>query len=498
MAQRDALPLIPDSQREVAAFLRGLAKADPVETHISAVFIGAGRVWKLRKSVRLPYVDFTTLARRTAAAEREVALNAAHAPGLYCGVRRLVRTAAGLALDGEGPTVEVVTEMARVPAGDFLDVRAAAGALAPALLDALADSVTAWHATSPVVARDQAAALAEVIAGNVRSALAAGLDPAKVEAWRAAALAALSSLRAWLASRPDRLRRLHGDLHLGNIVLWRGRPAPIDALEFDEDLACFDVGYGLAFLLMDLEVRAGRVAANRVLNRFVARDGDAAMVAGLPLFLSLRAMIRAHVAATRGGWDAGAAGLDRARAYLAPPPGFVLAIGGLPGVGKSTIARRLAPSIGAAPGALILRSDETRKRLRGAAPEERLGPDAYTPEVSTRVFNELAAMTRAARGHGVIADATFMNPAHRAVVREAAGSTPFFAVWLMASPEVLRARVAARRGDASDADLAVLESALVADPGPGDWLAVEATDAEAAVAAVRRVLDRAGVVPAAD
>jgi aminoglycoside phosphotransferase family enzyme/predicted kinase len=448
------------------------------------VFIGDERVWKLRKAVRLSYVDFTTLAARGAAAEREVALNSAHAPGLYRGVRLLTRGALGLAFDGDGPAVDAVTEMALVPAGDFLDARAAAGPLEPGLLDALADSVAAWHATSPVVARDQVFGLSEVIAGNALAAVAAGLQAAEVGAWRAGAMAALAGLGPWLAGRAGRLRRLHGDLHLGNIVMWRGVPAPIDALEFDEDLACFDIGYDLAFLLMDLEVRCGRGAANRVLNRFVARDGDAGLVAGLPLFLSLRAMIRAHIAATRGEAGEGAAGLARAGAYLRPGKGFVLAIGGLPGAGKSTVARLVAPAIGAAPGALVLRSDEVRKRQHGVAPEVRLGPEAYTRAASERVFCELASMAVAARGHGVVADATFMNRAHRKMLREAAEDVPFLGVWLTAPTEVLRARVAARRGDASDADLRVLESALRGDPGAGDWLAVDATDAEAAAGAI--------------
>ncbi|MDE2333182.1 MAG: AAA family ATPase, partial [Rhodospirillales bacterium] len=328
-----------------------------------------------------------------------------------------------------------------------------------------------------------------------------GLDAAAVEAWRAGAEAALAGLGPWLAGRAGRLRRLHGDLHLGNIVLWGGRPAPIDALEFDEALACFDIGYDLAFLLMDLEVRAGRAAANRVLNRFVARDGDAGLVVGLPLFLSLRAMIRAHVAATKGEAAAGRAGLARARAWLDPPPGFVLAVGGLPGVGKSTVARLLAPGLGAAPGALILRSDEIRKRLHGVAPEVALGAEAYTPAASEAVFATMAtmagaAMAGAARGHGVIADATFMNPAHRMLLRRAAGAAPFLGVWLTAPAAALRARVAARSGDASDADLAVLERALAADPGAGDWLAVEATDTAAAAGAIRAALARAGMVRA--
>jgi predicted kinase len=118
------------------------------------------------------------------------------------------------------------------------------------------------------------------------------------------------------------------------------------------------------------------------------------------------------------------------------------------------------------------------------APEVRLGPEAYTRAASEGVFRELAAMAAAARGHGVVADATFMNKAHRAMLREAAGDVPFLGVWLTAAPEVLRARVAARRGDASDADLRVVESALRGDPGAGDWVQVDATDAEAASGAI--------------
>src|SRR5208337_3860350 len=118
--------------------------------------------------------------------------------------------------------------------------------------------------------------------------------------------------------------------------------------------------------LMDLDRRAGRAAANRVMNRYVARNGDAAVAAGFPIFLSQRAMIRAHVLATMGqGGLESAAYLAAARTYLDPVTPVVIAIGGLQGTGKSTLARALAPEIGPAPGALVLRSDETRKRLHG-------------------------------------------------------------------------------------------------------------------------------------
>jgi len=273
------------------------------------------------------------------------------------------------------------------------------------------------------------------------------------------------------------VRRGHGDLHLGNLCLREGRPTLFDALEFDEALARIDVGYDLAFLLMDLDLRLGRAAASRVLNRYVARTGDAGLVAGLPLWLSLRAMIRAHVEAARGR-DSGAL-LAAALAHLEHRPARLVAIGGLQGTGKSTLARALAPALGRCPGALVLRTDEARKRRFGIAPEARLPPEAYGEAVSAAVHDEVFAMaaTALAAGQAVVLDAVFLDPVLRAraaaVARDA--GLPFDGLWLDAPIEVLRARIAARRDDASDATEAVLLRAAAVDPGPIDWHRIDAT-----------------------
>jgi aminoglycoside phosphotransferase family enzyme/predicted kinase len=473
----------PDSQAEIVAFLARLAGRPPVETHISRVFVGPDTVWKLRKPVRLSFLDFSSLAAREHFSRRELALNAPHAPGLYRDVVAVTRAPDGtLALGAGGEVVDWVVRMAPVPAEDFLDRVAARGGLTPALLDALGDAVAAMHAALPPVAGiDAAAAMARVIAGNARAAEEAGLAPASVGAWRAAAEAQLARLAAWLAERARGgfVRRAHGDLHLGNLCLWHGRPVPFDALEFDEDLATIDLGYDLAFLLMDLEARADRAAANRVLNRYVARNGDVALVRGLPLWLSCRAMVRAHVLARLGQAEA-ARYLAFAAATLAPPPPCLLAIGGLQGTGKTTLARALAPLFGAAPGALILRSDEVRKRLAGRAPEDRLPPEAYTRAATEAVYAALeegVAMALAG-GHAAIADAVFLDPAERARIEAiaAAAGVPFHGLWLEAPLGVLESRLTARRGDASDADVAVLREAAARDPGPITWRRLDASD----------------------
>ncbi len=521
---------LPESQAEVAAFLSRLTGAVPVETHISAVFLGADVAYKLKKSVHLSFLDFSTLAAREHFCRREYALNAPAAPGLYRDVVAVVRRPdGGLALGAPGEVLDWVVRMARVPAEDFLDRIAARGGLTPALLDAVADAVADYHAAlAPRRDLDHAAALGAIVAGNVVAARAAALPEPSVVHWEHAIRALIDARAPRLAARVAAgfVRRAHGDLHLGNLCLWQGRPVPFDALEFDEQLAVIDLGYDLAFLLMDLEHddrrrnrrrsescdqteswsgmaerrrchpalehSAGRAAANRVLNRYLARTGDWDLPGLLPIFLSLRAMVRAHIQAVRGMSADAAAYLAAAAAYLAPPPPCILALGGLPGAGKSTLARALAPGLGAAPGAVIVRSDEIRKRQHGVPPEQRLPESAYGAAAHRAVADELldAAGRVAAGGHAVIADATFLDPSLRAALadRAAALGLKFAGAWLDAPLAVLEARVAARAGDASDADLAVLRRAAATDPGPGDWRVVAAEQADAAIAALRAML----------
>ena len=473
---------VPGAQAEVAAFLANLAGADAVETHISAVFLGPDTVWKLKKAVRLGFLDFSAVSSRQHFLERELQINAAFAPGLYRDVVAITREGVGLTLGGPGAVVDWVLRMARVPHSDFLDEMAAAGRVDTPLLRALADEVAAMHrAQLPVGCSDPLGQMLVVVEGNAKAARAAGLEPGMVEAWQAGMVAALERASPALRERAPLIRRAHGDLHLGNLLMWQGRPAPFDALEFDEALATIDPGYDLAFLLMDLEMKVSRVAANQVLCRYVARTGDAGLVGALGPFLSLRAMIRAHVEASRGR---DAASLVRAAtAYLEPRRAVVVAIGGLMGTGKSTLARALAPGLGGAPGALVLRSDEVRKRLNGVAPETRLPAAAYSPEATRRAHAALMADLELAAGgnHAVIADGTFLDASHQQDVAASARTmgVPFLGVWLEAPLPELERRVAARQGDASDATVAVLRAAAAKAVPPEGWMRLEAGPVEA-------------------
>jgi predicted kinase len=287
------------------------------------------------------------------------------------------------------------------------------------------------------------------------------------------------------------MRHCHGDLHLGNIVLLDGAPVLFDCLEFDRALATIDTFYDLAFLLMDLIHRDLGTHAQRLLNGYLDATRDDAGTALLPLFLSCRAVIRAKVTGFASQGDAkevaaARAYLDLARRFLAPEPPRLIAFGGLSGTGKSSLARALAPEIGAAPGAVLLRSDVIRKALFGVAPTERLGSEAYDQEVSVTVYNTLISRARTllSGGCAVMTDAVYLDRGDRARIEQVAADAgvPFLGLWLRAPADVLLARVRARRNDASDATAAVLEAQLEVDPGPLGWHEIDASDDPAAVA----------------
>ena len=277
------------------------------------------------------------------------------------------------------------------------------------------------------------------------------------------------------------MRRCHGDLHLGNICLIDDAPTLFDCLEFNEGLASIDVLYDLAFLLMDLRFGRHATEAAIVFNRYFDVSDESDGLALMPLFLSLRAWVRAHVSATAAKLEPSAEKRALARAYfdfavalLRHAPPRLIALGGISGTGKSTVAAILAGKT----AARVLRSDVIRKRRFGVAPEVRLPDRAYAPEVTVEVYAALLDQARfaLAAGCSVIIDAVSARPHERAAFAALAAGcgVPFTGIWLEAAPEILMARVGARHNDASDADVAILQKQLTYDFGAMDWRRVDA------------------------
>jgi predicted kinase len=354
-------------------------------------------------------------------------------------------------------------------------------------------------------------------ARNLRAAVPMTLDASAVETLIAATGAELARLAPLLETRrrAGKVRHCHGDLHLRNICLVAGRPTLFDCVEFNPLISHIDLLYDLAFLLMDLHVRGLDGFGNAVFNRYLDLRDESDGLEAIPLFLSVRAAVRAHVGAAAAVRqeqpEAQARTRDDARRYLAhaatllqPQPPRLIAIGGLSGTGKSTVAYGLAPDVGGAPGARVLRSDVIRKRMFGAALTDRLPSSAYAAPVGERVFQRLReeAAAALAAGRSVIADGVYAWAAERdaiaAVARKA--KVPFVGIWLEAPAETLAARIAARRGDASDANPDVLRQQQTYKLGSITWHRVDASGAvQAVIAGARQASARAlAVTSAAD
>jgi aminoglycoside phosphotransferase family enzyme/predicted kinase len=508
--------MVTEDQHEVIEFLRrpgthgpDCAHVDEVVTHSAMVFLAGPRALKMKRAVRYDYLDFSTAERRRAGCEAEAALNRRLAPAIYRGVVAVTREADGrLALGGAGAPVEWLVDMTRFDERRLADRLAEAGALPVAAMAALASSIAAFHAgAAPRTDKGGAAGMLWVADGNRASFDEFG-DAVFPAAARARLVRDTARVLQAASARLDRrraaglVRQCHGDLHLRNIVVLDGVPTLFDAVEFNDDIAGIDVFYDLAFLLMDLWRRRLPGHANAVLNEYLRRTGDLDGLALLPLFLLCRAAVRAKTGATTAALaedPAARSGLvDTARSYLTlaqtflqPAPPVLLAIGGLSGSGKSTAAAQVAPALGAAPGALHLRTDVIRKDLCGVPLLERLPAEAYTADVSARVYDRLTsnAATALAAGHAVVCDGVLGDAAARSAlagVAHAAGA-PFVGVWLEAPEAALLDRVERRRDDVSDATGDVVRRQVEQAQAPTDWTRVDASGSADATAA--RVLD---------
>jgi aminoglycoside phosphotransferase family enzyme/predicted kinase len=491
-----------ESSPEIVAALQdpalyGVEEVELRETHISWVFLAGDRAFKLKKPLRLPFVDYGTRERRRLMCEEELRLNRRLAPDIYLGVRGLVRAPAwALAPAGAPGALEHLVEMRRFDERRTLAELVERGDAPP--LAPLAALLARFHSEVPAIALDDPVAAVRAaldentatlrgLARGDRLLVVEGLD---------------RFLRAYLAAHGARLRRRaeqgrirdgHGDLRADHVLLEDG-PLVVDCVEFAPDLRQVDTASDFAYLVMDLAARGAPGAARELLAGYRSAGGDAGDDGLLAFFVAYRALVAAKVALLRGGEQNDAAGrariaLARRFAWRARLP-LTLVLFGVTASGKSWLAGHLA----ARTGAPVLSSDRVRKRLAGVSDSVRLGPEHYSDAARERVYRELGTLARrtVTTAGGVIVDATFQRRAHLDAFTAALGGAPAVLVECRASRATLRERARHRLDDparASDATVEVLERQLAArEPLP---VAATAVDTEQAPAAALDAVDAA-------
>lgn len=425
-------PIEDTSQREVidflsrpAAYSLGAAAVERVDTHCSIVFLAGDFAYKLKRAIRYADLDYTTRERRRKACEAELVLNRRTAPDLYLAVRAIGRAASGeLSFDGAGPALDHVVVMRRFAEENLFEHLAERFALTPQRMIALGAAVARLHRMAEITPEHGGAeAIRRVIAGNRRelARVRPQLDGAPLAMAEARVQGELARQTPLLERRraSGRVRRCHGDLRLANIVLVGRRPLLFDCIEFSDEIACIDVLYDLAFLLMDLLLRDRSDLASLVFNAYLDRQPETDGLAALPLFLSLRAATRSYGlagSAGRKGNPCEAARLlasarrhlDASAAFLAPEPARLVALGGgACGEARAELAVSLAGLVPPAPGARIVH----------------IGPSAAS------AWEE--AGTALAGGCSVLAEGAFLSPAERsraAALAERRGVT-FVELW---------------------------------------------------------------------
>ena len=454
----------PDSLRDARCYPHAVAKIELCETHISWVLLTGEYAYKIKKPVKLSFLDFSTLAARKHFCEEELRLNRRFAPELYLGVVPITGDAQSPTIGGRGPVLDYAVKLKQFRRENELENLVAANQISLEQIIRFGESLAAVHATLPTVSGVSPDTFRRVVADNTSELLA--LRPQ--ERSRIAGLRERLQLmhdrnRTLLDDRygSEAIRECHGDLHLGNVVRIDEELKAFDCIEFDAALRNIDVLNDAGFLFMDLEAHDRRDLAYCFLNAWLQSNGDYLALPLLPYYVCYRALVRAKVAALQRQESAMARYLPEAtRRSQDRAPRLILTCG-LSGSGKTWLSKQLLTRL----PAIHIRSDIERKRLAGigAAESSRslVGGGIYTPEFNTRTYQRLLDCARAGlnAGETVIVDAAFLRREERAAFSELADKTnaSFAILHCFAPSGVLQERIQERSRHGQDASEATTE-----------------------------------------
>ena len=455
-----------------------------LETHISYVLLTGEYAYKIKKLVRLGFLDFTTLAARRFYCEQELRLNRRLAPALYLDVVAITGSVDLPQIGGSGSVLEYAVKMREFPQESLLRNVLERHTLTPEHTDQLAAIVARFHGQIAVASAEGAfGAPADVLQlalanfAEIRALLVDSEDRVEIDGLETWTRSEHASRRATFAARRQAgfVREGHGDLHLGNIALVEGALTIFDCIEFNDRMRWIDVMSEVAFTVMDLQ-HCGRPAyAHRFLNAYLQETGDYGGVEVMGFYVVYRAMVRAKIVCLRAAQLP--AGDDRAaflreyhdyvrlaKAYAVAARPAVVITHGLAGCGKTTFSQVLLERI----GAIRIRTDVERKRLHGLSAQESsrsgISSELYAPEATRATYHYVLTLARTVVTSGLVAlvDAAFLQRWQRDMFRDLAVdlSVPFVIVDISAKEATLRERLRQRAsvgGDASDAGSAVLE-----------------------------------------
>lgn len=461
-----------------------VGEIDVMETHISWLILTGEYAYKIKKSVKFDFLDFSSLHKREFFCNEELRLNRRFASGIYLDVVPITRSKKRISVKGEGEILEYAVLMKQFPKNQLISELAASGKLEEEIVCKIADALCDFHREAQYSKTSKSRYLRSTLGlflGNLQTLQE--MTAINDTEWQC-----LDQIKAWTSKSLEHLtpvlferykcrmiKSCHGDLHLGNITLLDNKPVFFDCIEFNADLENIDTISELAFLIMDLSVQGLEAESNRLLNRYLSGTGDYFGLRIVRFYLVYRALIRAKVYKLRLAqpnlddheknicYLTYKKYLDYAANQIHNTKNTLLITFGLSGSGKTTKSERIAKHM----NAVHIRSDVERKRIFGLQKEARSGSEPgeglYSSASNDQTYKKLYALCESSLegGFNTIVDATFMRKTDRDMFKELAlkHGVNFKIIYCQASASELQVRLLRRSQNTtvSEADAKVLK-----------------------------------------